>query len=222
MNSNFDSDCQLKSDINYENHWDAVYGKVDAKKLGWYEENATPTLQLIEACKLSKDAVILNVGSGSTTLIDNLLELNYTNVIASDLSSSALKSLKLRLGDEAKKVQFIVDDLTNPTQLNTLSNIDVWNDRAVLHFFLSEKDRKTYFNLLRSIVKKEGYVIIAAFAIEGALKCCGLGVYQYDSRMLKEALGSDFELQQEFNYSYKNPNGDPRPYIYTLFKRVNA
>lgn len=222
MTSKTESDCQLPKAINFTNHWDAAYSKTATDALGWYEENSTPTLQLIEACQLPKEAAILNVGSGSSMLIDDLLDLKYSNVIASDLSLEALNQLKKRLKAAADNVQYIVDDLTNSTVLKNLENIDLWNDRAVLHFFLTEKERTAYFDLLKRVVKKEGFVIIATFAKEGAKKCCGLDVYRYNAEMLQKSLGTDFELLKAFDYTFTNPNGDPRPYVYTLFKRVNV
>jgi len=221
MTSKIASDCQASNTINYTNHWDSVYSKTATDALGWYEATSAPTLQLIEACKLPKDATILNVGSGSSTLIDDLLDLKYSNIIASDLSLEALSQLKKRLKAAAENVQYIVDDLTNSIALKHLKNIDLWNDRAVLHFFLTIAERTAYFNLLRRIVKKNGYVIIATFAKEGAKKCCGLDVYRYNTAMLQESLGTDFELLKTVDYTFTNPNGDPRPYVYTLFKRVN-
>ena len=222
MTSKTKSDCQSLNAINYTTHWDSAYLKTKTDALGWYEENSTPTLQLIEACQLPKDATILNVGSGSSTLIDDLLDLKYSNVIASDISLEALNLLKERLKAAADSVQYIVDDLTNPITLQHLKNIDLWNDRAVLHFFLTEEERKAYFDLLKNIVKKNGYVIIATFAKEGAKKCCGLYVYRYNAEMLQASLGTGFELLEAFDYTFTNPNGDPRPYVYTLFKRVNV
>lgn len=220
MTSNLDSDCNIKDAINYKNHWDTAYIKSPTEKLGWYEKEATPTLELIEKTKLPLDSTILNVGSGSSTLIDNLLTKGYTNIIANDISSEALTSLKERLEDYTDKVQFVVDDLINPNQLQT-SNVDLWNDRAVLHFFTEEQQRKTYFNLLKKVVKVNGYVVIAVFATDGAKKCCGLDVYRYDTEMLVDYLGNDFELIEDFKYTFTNPNNDPRPYVYTLFKRIN-
>ena len=76
--------------------------------------------------------------------------------------------------------------------------------------------------MLKKVVAKNGFVIIATFALEGAKKCCGLDVFRYNSEMLQELLGTDFELQQTFDYTFTNPNGDPRPYVYTLFKRIKT
>ena len=103
--------------INYQQHWDAAFTKNPTDKLGWYEKKPQQTLDLIGKTNLPKEATILNVGSGSSILIDNLLELGYTNILATDFSAKALLSGKERLNQKADKVQFIVDDLTKPVEL---------------------------------------------------------------------------------------------------------
>ncbi len=207
--------------LNHKSHWENVYQSKEDAELGWYEPYPETTLNLIDKCNLSKEALVLNVGAGTTTLIDGLIKAGYSNIIANDLSKIALDKLKERI-----KLQYqynlwtIVDDLTNPKQLGELSNIDLWIDRAVLHFFLKKEERQNYFGLIKSIVSKGGYVLIAVFNIEGgAKKCSGLPLYRYNAEMLQEQLGFEFNLVETFNYTYVNPFGDERPYLYTLFRK---
>ncbi|MDP3352398.1 MAG: class I SAM-dependent methyltransferase [Flavobacteriaceae bacterium] len=211
------------SEIDYKSHWEKVYNKTEFDKLGWYEKEAAPSLDLIQLCNLPKDAKILNVGAGATTFVDDLLKLGYTNLLANDISAPALEVLKNRLNDEHQNnVKFIVDDLTNPTkELLKINNIDVWHDRAVLHFFTDENDQNTYFDLLRKGLKPRGFVIIAVFNLEGALKCSGLDVFRYDADMLQNKLGNNFKLLKTFNYTYTMPSGDERSYVYTLFQHLS-
>lgn len=205
--------------IDYQTHWNKAYEKNPTEKLGWYEEKSEQTLNLISKTNLPKDATILNVGNGSSTLIDDLISQDYTNIIASDISSKALASARERLGSNAEKVQFIEDDLTKSTKLNSLS-VDLWNDRAVLHFFLTKAEINAYFNLLKKVLKPNGYVIIATFAIEGAEKCCGLPLQRYNAEMIQERLGVGFKLVEAFDYTFVNPYGGERPYVYTLFQKI--
>jgi len=203
-------------------HWERVYQNASVDKLGWYEARSEPSLKLIEQCKPGKEAAILNVGAGATTLVDELLELGYRNIIANDISSSALEGLQQRLGTEhSTRIRWIVDDLTDPGKLNTLESIDLWHDRAVLHFFNDPVEQEAYFNLLRKLVKPEGYVIIAAFNLQGAPKCSGLPVFRYDASMLQDRLGEEFQLKETFDYTYIQPSGDTRDYVYTLFQRIS-
>ena len=206
--------------IDFKNHWNNIYLKNQTENLGWYEEKSNQTLALIQEAKLAKNAIILNVGVGSSCLIDNLVEQGFSNIIANDLSIESLKSLKHKF-DKNNKIEFIVDDLLNPSKLNKLKNIDLWNDRAVLHFFLEKEEITAYFNLLKMVLKPKGFVIIAVFAKNGADKCAGLPLKKYDTKMIENQLGNDFELKKSFNYTFINPFGGERPYIYTLFQRKN-
>ncbi len=217
-----DKGCRTTANPN-ENlgeYWCGKYTDVDYKTLGWYEQEATPSLELIQKAKLDKDAVIFNVGAGATTLIDSLLDLGYTNLIANDISSCALNNIKKRIGNKQKNVQFIVDDLVNPKELKNLPEIDLWNDRAVMHFFTDEKDQNAYFNLLHSKVKKDGFVILSEFNLQGATSCSGLPVKRYNTKMLQEKLGENYTLITDFNHDYIMPNGEIRKYVYTLFQKI--
>ena len=202
-----------------KNHWNKVYQNSRVEILGWYEDHPEPSLRLIEKCHLAKDAAILNVGAGASTLIDRLLDKGYEHIIASDLSMEALNKLKERLGNQGNKVHWIVDDLTRANELKKLEPVDLWHDRAVLHFFTETKDQEAYFELIRKLVRPGGFVIIAAFNLQGAEKCSGLPVYRYDRAMLELSLGKEFALIESFDHTYTMPSGDTREYVYALFRR---
>jgi len=211
----------LISDYDFEKHWNNAYKKTPVDSLGWYEENPKPSLELISECNLPKDALIFNAGVGAATLIELLLDDGYTNIIVNDIAVSALTELQKNLTPHKhSNVQFLVDDLTNPTELLKLKNIDLWHDRAVLHFFTEPKQQEAYFNLIKKVLSPNGYVILAEFNLDGAKKCSGLDVFNYNEEMLQERLGSEFKLLKSFNYTYTQPSGNTREYVYTLFQRT--
>jgi SAM-dependent methyltransferase len=201
-------------------HWNRVYKTREMDKLGWYEEKPMPSLNLLSRCNIDKDSPILDVGCGATTLIDCLIEQGFKNIIAVDISETALNKLKERLGEEkASLVDFIVDDITQPIHIKNLKNIAVWHDRALLHFLLEETKLQAYLTTLKKVVKEDGYVILATYSLKGAKRCSGLDVKQYDQNMLTEFLGNEFELVEYLEYTYHMPSGETRPYVYTLFQR---
>lgn len=214
-------DNNNESAYDFESHWNNAYRKTPVRSLGWYEESPTASLELIGECNLPNDGFIFNAGAGASTLIECLLNDGFTDIVVNDISASALIELKNNLSTHNhSNVTFIVDDLTNPTSLLELKNVDLWHDRAVLHFFTKEKQRLNYFSLLKKLVKVDGFVILAEFNLEGAKKCCGLDVYNYDAEMLQNYLGTDFNLLKSFNYTYTQPSGNTREFVYTLFKRI--
>jgi len=221
MDKNFDEN--KKTAYDFEKHWNNAYQKSPITNLGWYEENPTPSIELIKSCDLPKNALIFNAGAGATTLIAQLLAEGYVNIVVNDIASSALTELESNLQQPKNaQIQYIVDDLTNPSELLKLKNVDLWHDRAVLHFFTEENQQKVYFDLLKKVLKPKGFVILAEFNLEGAKKCSGLDVFNYNEEMLQERLGSNFEMLKSFNYTYTQPSGNTREYVYTLFQRKSS
>lgn len=206
------------SEINYQAHWDAAYTRTPNEKLGWYEEDLSPTFQLLDKCHPLPNSKMLIAGAGSTTLVDELLIKSFSNLIATDISEVSLKNLVERVGTD--KIETIVDDLSQPTKLREIDAVDIWIDRAVLHFLIEENDQNTYFDLLQSKLKSGGFALFAEFTVGGATKCCGLPIKQYENNQFAEKLGSDFKMLDTFEHTYFNPNGDPRKYIYSLFQRA--
>jgi SAM-dependent methyltransferase len=202
-------------------HWERVYAKKPIENQGWYEEHPAASLKLIDRCELSSDSVILNVGAGASMIVDVLVKAGYTQLIANDLSAEALQKLKTRLGEaRSKSVRWVVDDLTNPKILPSVESVDLWHDRAVLHFFTDQDDQDAYFQLLHDLVKPGGFVIIAAFNLSGASTCSGLPVQRYSQEMIQDKLDFDFSLLEAFDFTYIQPSGNERAYIYTLFQRL--
>jgi ubiquinone/menaquinone biosynthesis C-methylase UbiE len=205
-----------------EGHWNEIYATRELEGLGWYEDDPTPCLKMLTDCCINPEDIILDVGVGASMLIDRLIEQGYQNIVAVDISAEALEKLKSRLGEEkASLVMWIVDDITQPEHLQDLREVAVWHDRALLHFLTNEDQRSAYLATLKSVVKQGGHVIIAAFSLDGAKKCSGLEIRNYNQNMLKEFLGEDFVMIDCFDYMYCQPSGDPRPYIYTLFQKVH-
>lgn len=202
-------------------HWDNVYQNTETEKLGWFENNPEKSVQLLLKSGIAKDDKIVDVGCGTSTFIENLIKLGFNNFVATDISTAAINQLENRLSNvPSVSIDYIVEDICCPTLLLELDNIKLWHDRAVLHFLTTEKQRLTYLKLLKKVLPINGHAIISTFHTSGAKKCSGLDVFRYDENILSEFLGENFHLKQSFQYSYIQPSGSPRPFVYTLFKRT--
>lgn len=204
-----------------KDHWNKKYTNTPVTQLGWYESKPVPSIQFIENCAVPKSSTIMDVGSGVSTLIGNLLDLGYQNLYAVDISDVALEKAKAMLPMErAAQVHWIVDDITNPSNILQLANVKVWHDRAVFHFLTDEQHRQMYHSLLNKIIMPGGFVIMAVFSPGGATMCSGLPVQRYSTENLCEFLGDDFKLMESLDYIYHMPSGDVRPYVYARFQRT--
>lgn len=203
-----------------QDHWNNVYRSTASTQLGWYEETPKKCLELFDKCNLSKDDTVIDIGCGTSSLIDNLLNRGFSSLIGLDISDTALETLKQHLDERASSVKWIIDDIAKPTKVQKIRNIALWHDRAVLHFLLEGEAQQGYLQALKAILRKNGHAIIAAFNLSGARKCSGLAIKNYDEDSLAEFLGLDFALKESCNYVYQTPWGSARPYVYTLFQRI--
>ena len=163
----------------------------------------------------------MDVGSGASALIANLLELGYQNLYAVDISDVALEKAKALLDQEqSARVHWVVDDITDPSDVLQIQNVKVWHDRAVFHFLTEEPHRQIYHSLLQKLLMPGGFVIMAAFAPSGATMCSGLPVQRYSAESLSAILGSGFKLMESLDHTYQMPSGDLRPYVYTRFQKM--
>lgn len=195
-------------------HWDNVYQNKSPDEVSWYQQEPMLSIEIITSRSPSKEIEIIDVGGGSSTLVDCLLEKDYTHLTVLDLSANALEHSKRRLNDKADLIEWHVEDIT---KFSAPKRYDVWHDRAVFHFLTDEDDRKKYKDVLSDSVKTGGYVIIAAFAIGSATKCSGLDIVQYDAIKLKNELGENFTLIEQHTENHTTPSDNTQVFGYYLF-----
>lgn len=122
------------------------------------------------------------------------------------------------MGLNAARLTWLHHDIASPLPEN-LPPADIWIDRAVLHFLLEEAEIKGYFANLHAVVRPGGSALLAEFPPTGAARCAGLDLQRYSLEEITERLGGEFELVKHEDYTYINPFGEPRPYIYALYRK---
>ena len=179
------------NDANRKSHWETVYTTKGENEVSWFQENPAPSLEFIDLARPTLESAIVDIGGGSSRLVDSLVARGFNRVTVLDVSEVALEAAKARLGGRASQVQWIVADVTkwHPTQ-----TFDVWHDRAAFHFLIDPVDRSAYVKCIKQVIKPGGHVIIGTFAIDGPEKCSGLPVNRYDAASLAKELGEGFEL----------------------------
>ena len=198
-------------------HWDGVFLNNSDSKLGWYEKNASQTFKLLDLIPHYKDATIFLPGAGTSVLIDALLSIG-AKLVLNDISNEALDRVKIRLGEIQRDIIWLHQDIASPIEILN-EKVDIWIDRAVLHFLTDKDDICGYFENVKSALKIGGYIIFAEFTHSGTKKCAGLPIHHYSLDDLSNNLGPSFTLKSHFDYTYHTPSGNPRLYIYALYKR---
>ena len=123
-------------------HWEQVYRTKSPTEVSWYRPHLETSLELIEGTGATREAAIIDIGAGESTLVDDLLARGYRSLFAMDLSPTALEVAKSRLGDGAETIHWFCGDVRSfPFGRH---QFDVWHDRAVFHFLTAEDDRAAY------------------------------------------------------------------------------
>ena len=200
-----------------KNHWDQIYGTKKTSELSWFQKDAGTSLLFIERAKLKSDAHIIDVGGGSSTLVDALVAKNYHNVSVLDISGEALRCSKSRLGTGASQINWMEADITQ-VSLPQL-RYDLWHDRAVFHFLTEKSQRDRYLSQLNRALRPKGSLILATFSLEGPEKCSGLDVVRYSPESLGAELGDSFTLLESSNEVHSTPSGKKQNFVYCLFQR---
>ena len=136
-----------------KSHWENIYTTKSLEEVSWHQPIPLTSLQFFTANSIPLDAKIIDIGGGDSFLVDNLLELGYTNLSVLDISAAAIERAKVRLKQNASKVTWIVSDIT---QFKLETSYDFWHDRAVFHFLTEETEIEKYRELVGNSVIKNG------------------------------------------------------------------
>ena len=201
-------------------HWDQIYSTNAVDAVSWFQAHAADSLRFLQKTGVSRTAAIIDVGGGASTLVDDLLQQGYNNVTVLDIAEQALLASQTRLGVRANQVNWLVTDITK-TKLAAHS-IDVWHDRAVLHFLTTANHRKAYIQNMLNSLKPNSHAIIATFAEDGPLKCSGLEIVRYSASSLQAELGASFKLIASEKVMHHTPSGNMQQFNYSYFRHTKA
>lgn len=204
--------------MNRKSHWENVYQTKSDQQVSWYREHLDNSLQMILNTNIGKDAAIIDVGGGSSTLVDDLLKHGFVDVSVLDISAQALEKSKERLGQKAELVKWIEADITNVSLPE--NHYDVWHDRAVFHFLTDENDRRKYVELVMRSLKIGGHIIVASFGLNGPKKCSGLDVVQYSPDSMHDQFGNNFELIKSLSETHETPFNTTQEFIYCYCRKL--
>ena len=205
--------------MNRETHWNLVYTRNPPDDVSWYQKRPDVSLAMIGRSAIAKDAGLIDVGGGASTLVDFLLADGWSGMAVLDIASAALEHTKTRLGARAAEVEWIVADVTAFVPRRAYG---LWHDRAVFHFLTEAVDRRQYVEALRRAVPVGGQVIIAGFAPHGPEKCSGLPVCRHDSASLEKELGGEFVLIEHADEIHRTPWEAEQAFRHRRFQRNKA
>jgi SAM-dependent methyltransferase len=196
--------------------WEGVYRTKAEAETSWFEDRPQVSLDLIASTGATPDAAIVDIGAGSSRLVDCLLDLGFRQITALDLSETALAKTRARLPDDMP-VTWVVG---NVLDWQSSGHFDVWHDRAAFHFLTKPADQEAYLRVMDRALASGGHAIIGTFAPDGPEKCSGLPVARYDAALLAERLGPGYQWVTSIYHNHRTPWGAVQQFHFGLFRKV--
>ncbi len=195
-----------------EKHWDRVYGTKEPDAVSWYRPRLDRSLAFIDGAGLDRGDPIVDVGGGTSTLVDDLLDRGYRDVTVLDISPVAIDRAKARLGARATDVRWIVGDVTRIALPE--ERYAFWHDRAVFHFLTGEEERRAYVAAVHHALRADGHIVVATFGPAGPEQCSGLDVARYDPDALHAEFGRGFRKVGSSTEHHMTPWGSDQEFVY--------
>lgn len=199
-----------------KSHWNHVFNSKKETEVSWHQKLPQSSIDFLLNYNPPKQANIIDVGCGDSYFIDYLVAEGYQNIYALDISEQALERLRIRLGENAKRVNWIVSDILD---YRPGIKFSFWHDRASFHFQTSSKSIKSYAALVCNLVEPGGIMAIGTFAESGPEKCSGLDVTRYSEESMNAVFQKDFDKEACFHQKHKTPFATDQDFIFCTFKR---
>jgi len=208
--------CQMEANTT-KNHWNNIYKTNVADKVGWFQPNPAPSIEMLKTSGFDKDIRIVDIGGGDSYFAECLLDLGYKNISVLDISESAIDRAKKRMGKKADNIEWICSNILDfkPTQ-----KYDLWHDRAVFHFLNKISDIKTYKQVAYNSLNDKSKLILATFSELGPNSCSGLPVIQYSESSLYKLFIPDLHMVRWHYYDHITPSKTKQNFIYCCFSKI--
>ena len=204
----------MNSDL--KSHWENIYSSKNEDGVSWFQEYPKTSIDLIKKYSKNNSISIIDIGSGRSRILKNLIENEYEDLTYLDISKEACSKSKISLGNKQDLVQWYV---ANILDFNTDNNFSIWHDRAVFHFLTSREDIEKYKQVALKNILKGGYLILGTFSQNGPEKCSGLSVSRYSTESLKEIFNPEFKMIESFTIDHKTPFNTTQNFLFSIFKK---
>ena len=195
-------------------YWEHVHTGKDVDGVSWWQSVPGLSLGLVDDTGLPVSAGVVDVGAGWSTLVDHLHEKGFTDLTAVDLSTTALQTVRERIGPEASGVRLVVADVLD---LDLGRRFDLWHDRAVYHFLTEPEEREDYRASLERCLEPGGWCVVATFGPDGPDTCSGLPIVKYTHDELAEQFPG-FDLVGTAGEDHLTPWGSTQQFTAVLLR----
>ena len=199
-------------------HWQSVYLEKGEDDLSWHEENPRASLELVREFAPNRGSRIIDVGGGTSRLVEKLAQDGYESLTLLDISPEALSKNQARMRVLSASVSFVATDIL---KLQKLGPFDLWHDRAVFHFLNNEGDQEQYARTASASIVGGGHLVMMVFALDGPDNCSGLPVSRYDVNSLAAKFAPHFSLVKASRLEHSTPWGKVQLFTVAVLERLD-
>jgi len=192
-----------------------VHDGTEVDGVSWWQSVPELSLDLVDRAGVSQVDSVIDVGAGWSTLVDHLLERGFEDLTAVDLSATALRTIRERLGPAGDAVVLEVADVLD---LRRAKEYALWHDRAVFHFLTEPDERDDYRISLERSLQPRGWAVVATFGPDGPTTCSGLPIVRYTHEELAAEFPT-FELVSTSGEDHVTPWGSRQQFTAVLLRR---
>lgn len=201
--------------VSRKEHWEHVYQTRGPSELSWYQPVPEKSMELIRKTGVPLDAPIIDIGGGTSTLVDLLVRSGYSDITVLDIAANALETSRERAGKSASQVQWIESDVLD---FEPLRHYRIWHDRAVFHFQVEEDRVQKYLEVVRKALTPNGFLALSTFGPEGPDRCSNLPTRRYSVEELSDRLDALFDLVVFELEEHVTPGKARQQFLCTLWK----
>ena len=80
-------------DYNLKLHWEKIYDEKNEDEVSWFQKETNESIKMIQSAGIENPKII-DVGSGRSKLLKNLIKIGHNHLTYLDISESALEKSK--------------------------------------------------------------------------------------------------------------------------------
>ncbi len=140
--------------------WEKLYATSDVATLPWYNPELDADIERALKAHRLHGVRLLDLGTGPATQAMNLAKRGF-DVVATDISESAIKKAKASAKEAGLSITFLVDNILMSRLAPNL--VDVIVDRGVFHVLPKDK-RPVYVRAVHRVLRPDGWLFLKCFS----------------------------------------------------------
>ena len=140
--------------------WEKLYATSDVATLPWYNPDLDPDIERALKAHRLRGGHLLDLGTGPATQAMSLAKRGF-DVVATDISGSAIKKAKAAAKEAGLSITFHVDNVLKSRLAPNL--VDVIVDRGVFHVLPKDK-RPVYVRTVHRVLRPNGWLFLKCFS----------------------------------------------------------